>query len=139
MSAGLIRSNLELNTSDLESLLGVRTSLNSVDWLGFIVKPEVRVYMSPEPMKGFYLGAFARVRSLQRTMVTNFTGVQRRTALGAGVVLGGQFRISDKVRGDLFLGPQVKSVTTTIGEHYVYGEEAWVPGIRFGMNFAWTP
>ena len=138
MSAGVVRSNLELNTSDLESLLGVKTSLNSVDWLGFIVQPEARVYLSQETMKGFYFGAFARVRAIQRTMVTNFTGVQRRTALGAGVVLGGQFKVSDTVRGDLFIGPQVKSVTTTIGEHFIYGEEEWVPGIRFGMNFGWT-
>ena len=58
--------------------------------------------------------------------------------VGAGVVLGGQFKVSDTVRGDLFIGPQMKSVTTTIGEHFIYGEEEWVPGIRFGMNFGWT-
>ena len=138
LTSGIVRSNLELNTSDLESLLGVKTSLNSVDWLGFVVVPEVRYYLSPEATKGFYFGGFARVRSIRRTMVTNFTGVQRRTAVGAGLVLGGQFQMGKRVRGDLFLGPQVKSVTTTIGEHFVYGEEAWIPGIRFGMNIAWT-
>ena len=138
LTSGIVRSNLELNTSDLESLLGVRTSLNSVDWLGFVVIPEVRYYLSPEVMKGFYFGGFARVRAIQRTMVTNFTGVQRRTAVGAGFVLGGQFQMGKRVRGDLFLGPQVKSVTTNIGEHFVYGEEGWIPGIRFGMNIAWT-
>ncbi len=138
LTSGIVRSNLELNTSDLESLLGVRTSLNSVDWLGFVVMPEVRYYLSPEVMKGFYFGGFARVRAIQRTMVTNFTGVQRRTAVGAGFVLGGQFQMGKRVRGDLFLGPQVKSVTTNIGEHFVYGEEGWIPGIRFGMNIAWT-
>ena len=138
LTSGIVRSNLELNTSDLESLLGVRTSLNSVDWLGFVVMPEVRYYLSPEVMKGFYFGGFARVRAIQRTMVTNFTGVQRRTAVGAGFVLGGQFQMGKRVRGDLFLGPQVKSVTTNIGEHFVYGEEGWIPGVRFGMNIAWT-
>ena len=138
LTSGIVRSNLELNTSDLESLLGVKTSLNSVDWLGFVVVPEVRYYLSPEATKGFYFGVFARVRSIRRTMVTNFTGVQRRTAVGAGLVLGGQFQMGKRVRGDLFLGPQVKSVTTTIGEHFIYGEEAWIPGIRFGMNIAWT-
>ena len=138
LTSGIVRSNLELNTSDLESLLGVKTSLNSVDWLGFVVVPEVRYYLSPEVAKGFYFGGFARVRAIRRTMVTNFTGVQRRTAVGAGLVLGGQFQMGKRVRGDLFLGPQVKSVTTTIGEHFIYGEEAWVPGIRFGMNIAWT-
>lgn len=138
LTSGIVRSNLELNTSDLESLLGVKTSLNSVDWLGFVVVPEVRYYLSPEATKGFYFGGFARVRSIRRTMVTNFTGVQRRTAVGAGLVLGGQFQMGKRVRGDLFLGPQVKSVTTNIGEHFVYGEEGWIPGIRFGMNIAWT-
>ena len=59
--------------------------------------------------------------------------------MGAGAVIGGQFKISEHVRGDLFLGPQVKSTTTTLNEHFVYAEEEWLPGIRFGMNFAWTP
>ena len=137
LTAGVVRSSLELNTDDLESLLSINTSLNAVDWVGFLAMPEVRYYLS-ENMgagKGFYLGAFARVRSIQRTMTTNFVGVQHRTAVGAGGVIGGQFTISEHVRGDLFLGPQVKSTTTTIGEHFVYAEEEWLPGVRFGMNF----
>lgn len=139
MTGGVVRSNLELNTDDLESLLSINTSLNAVDWIGFLAMPEARVYLSPEAGKGFYLGAFARVRCIKRTMTTNFVGVQRRTAVGAGAVIGGQFKISEHVRGDLFLGPQVKSTTTTLNEHFVYAEEEWLPGIRFGMNFAWTP
>lgn len=138
MTGGVVRSNLELNTDDLESLLSINTSLNAVDWIGFLAMPEARVYLSPEVGKGFYVGAFARVRCIKRTMTTNFVGVQRRTAVGAGAVIGGQFKISEHVRGDLFLGPQVKSTTTTLNEHFVYAEE-WLPGIRFGMNFAWTP
>ena len=139
MTGGVVRSNLELNTDDLESLLSINTSLNAVDWIGFLAMPEARVYLSPEVGKGFYVGAFARVRCIKRTMTTNFVGVQRRTAVGAGAVIGGQFKISEHVRGDLFLGPQVKSTTTTLNEHFVYAEEEWLPGIRFGMNFAWTP
>jgi len=139
MTGGVVRSNLELNTDDLESLLSINTSLNAVDWIGFLAMPEARLYLSPEVGKGFYLGAFARVRCIKRTMTTNFVGVQRRTAVGAGAVIGGQFKISQHVRGDLFLGPQVKSTTTTLNEHFVYAEEEWLPGIRFGMNFAWTP
>jgi len=139
MTGGVVRSNLELNTDDLESLLSINTSLNAVDWIGFLAMPEARVYLSPEVGKGFYLGAFARVRCIKRTMTTNFVGVQRRTAVGAGAVIGGQFKISQHVRGDLFLGPQIKSTTTTLNEHFVYAEEEWLPGIRFGMNFAWTP
>ncbi len=141
LTAGVVRSSLELNTDDLESLLSINTSLNAVDWVGFLAMPEVRYYLS-ENMgagKGFYLGAFARVRSIQRTMTTNFVGVQHRTAVGAGGVIGGQFTISEHVRGDLFLGPQVKSTTTTIGEHFVYAEEEWLPGVRFGMNFCFQP
>lgn len=141
LTGGIVRSNLELNTDDLESLLSINTSLNAVDWIGFLVMPEVRYYLS-ENMgvgKGFYLGAFARMRSIQRTMTTNFVGVQYRTAVGAGAVIGGQFTISEHVRGDLFLGPQVKSTTTTFGEHFVYAEEEWLPGVRFGMNFCFQP
>lgn len=89
LTAGYVRSNLELNTSDLESLLGVSTSLNSVDWQGFVVQPEWRQYVSAQAGKGMYFGAFARVRCIRRIMVTNFTGYQRRTAVGAGMVLGG--------------------------------------------------
>lgn len=139
MTGGVVRSNLELNTDDLESLLSINTTLNAVDWVGFLAMPEARIYLSPEVGKGFYFGAFARVRCIKRTMTTNFVGVQRRTAVGAGAVIGGQFKISEHVRGDLFLGPQVKSTTTTLNEHFVYAEEEWLPGIRFGMNFAWTP
>ena len=141
LTGGVVRSNLELNTDDLESLLSINTSLNAVDWIGFVAMPEVRYYLS-ENMgvgKGFYLGAFARVRSIQRTMTTNFVGVQHRTAVGAGGVIGGQFSISEPVRGDLFLGPQIKSTTTTFGEHFVYAEEEWLPGVRFGMNFCFRP
>ena len=63
LTGGVVRSNLELNTDDLESLLSINTSLNAVDWIGFVAMPEVRYYLS-ENMgvgKGFYLGAFARV------------------------------------------------------------------------------
>lgn len=137
LTAGFVRSNLELNTSDLESLLGVRTSLNSVDWQGFVVQPEWRQYLSAQGGKGMYLGAFVRVRSIRRIMVTNFTGIQRRTAVGAGLVLGGQFNITQRLSGDLFIGPQMKSVTTNYGDHFVYGEGDWLPGIRFGMLMGW--
>ena len=141
LTGGAVRSSLELNTDDLESLLSINTSLNAVDWVGFLVMPEVRYYLSENRGvgHGFYLGAFARVRSIQRTMTTNFVGVQHRTAVGVGAVIGGQFTISEHVRGDLFLGPQVKSTTTTFGEHFVYAEEEWLPGVRFGMNFCFQP
>ena len=62
MTGGVVRSNLELNTDDLESLLSINTSLNAVDWIGFLAMPEARVYLSPEVGKGLYVGAFARVR-----------------------------------------------------------------------------
>ena len=145
MTGAVVRANLELNTNDLEDLLSINTSLNAVDWIGFLAMPEARFYLSPEVGKGFYLGAFARVRCIERTMTTNFTGIQRRSALGLGAVIGGQFKISKHVRGDLFLGPQVKSTTTTLGTPtdptppFVFGEEEWLPGIRFGMNIGWTP
>jgi hypothetical protein len=137
LTAGYVRSNLELNTSDLESLLGVSTSLNEVDWQGFVVQPELRQYLSAETGKGMYFGAFARVRCIRRIMTTNFVGTQRRTALGAGLVLGGQFNMTPRLTGDLFIGPQVKSVTTSYGDHFVYGEDDWIPGIRFGMLLGW--
>jgi hypothetical protein len=136
-TAGYVRSSIELNTSDLESLLGVRTSLNAVDWEGFVVQPEFRFYLSEAAGKGMYLGAFARVRSIHRIMVTNFTGHQRRTAVGGGVVLGGQFNMTERLTGDLFIGPQLKSVTTNYGDHFAYGEGNWMPGIRFGMWMGW--
>ena len=46
LTAGIVRSNLELNTDDLESLLSINTSLNAVDWIGFLAMPEVRYYLS---------------------------------------------------------------------------------------------
>lgn len=137
LTAGYVRSNLELNTSDLESLLGVSTSLNEVDWQGFVVQPELRQYLSAQTGKGMYVGAFARVRCIRRIMTTNFVGIQRRTALGVGMVLGGQFNMTPRFVGDLFIGPQVKSVTTSYGDHFVYGEDDWIPGVRFGMLLGW--
>ena len=136
-TAGYVRSALELNTSDLESLLGVRTSLNAVDWNGFVVQPELRLYLSEKAGKGMYIAAFARVRSIRRVMVTNFTGVQHRTAVGGGGVLGGQFNLTPRLIGDLFIGPQMKSVTSSYSGHFVYAEGDWVPGIRFGMSLGW--
>ena len=137
LTAGFVRSRLELNTSDLESLLGVSTSLNSVDWQGVVVQPEWRQYISAQAGKGMYVGAFARARIIRRIMVTNFTGIQRRTAIGGGAVLGGQFNITERMTGDLFIGPQVKSVTTVYGDHFAYGEGTWLPGIRFGFLMGW--
>ena len=84
-----------------------------------------------------YVGAFARVRAIRRIMVTNFTGIQRRTAVGAGIVLGGQFNMTENLTGDLFIGPQMKSITTNYGDHFAYGEADWLPGIRFGMSIGW--
>lgn len=139
LTGGVVRSNLEFETDELETLLGIGTSLQAVDWSGFLIMPEVRLYLSEERGKGFYLGAFARARCIQRTMTTNFVSVQHRTAVGAGVVLGGQFNISKSVRGDLFIGPQIKSTTTVYIDHFVYGEGDWLPGVRFGMNFGWSP
>ena len=136
-TAGYVRSAIELNTSDLESLLGVRTSLNAVDWNGFVVQPEVRLYLSEQAGKGMYVAAFGRVRSIRRVMVTNFTGVQYRTAVSGGGVLGGQFNLTPRMVGDLFIGPQMKSITTNYGEHFAYGEGDWLPGIRFGMLLGW--
>ena len=136
-TAGYVRSALELNTSDLESLLGVRTSLNAVDWNGFVVQPELRLYLSEKAGKGMYIAAFARVRSIRRVMVTNFTGVQHRTAVGGGGVLGGQFNLTPRLIGDLFIGPQMKSVTSSYSGHFVYAAGDWVPGIRFGMSLGW--
>ena len=91
LTGGVVRSSLELNTDDLESLLSINTSLNAVDWIGVVAMPEVRYYLS-ENMgvgKGFYIGAFARVRSIQRTMTTNFVGVQPARRWGQAVSLAG--------------------------------------------------
>ena len=39
MTGGVVRSNLELNTDDLESLLSINTSLNAVDWIPGMPRP----------------------------------------------------------------------------------------------------
>ena len=85
LTGGVVRSNLELNTDDLESLLSINTSLNAVDWIGFLAMPEVRYYLS-ENMgvgKGF-LPRRLRAGSVHPTDDDHqFCGGQHRTAVGA--------------------------------------------------------
>jgi len=113
---------------------------------GFIVIPEYRYYFAGEALKGVYAGAFARYRSVSIDYTTtagteSTTSEFSRNAVGGGLLLGYQFIISDKVLIDLGIGPQYKSVSTTIeanGDDFdlnlLEGESDGI-GIRFGLNF----
>ncbi|MEM7162816.1 MAG: DUF3575 domain-containing protein [Bacteroidota bacterium] len=116
---------------------------------GFIVIPEYRYYFAGEALKGVYAGAFARYRSSSIEYTTtsgteSTTSEFSRSAVGGGAILGYQFIISDKVLIDLFLGPQYKSVSTTVDVasddfdlNLLEGESDGV-GLRFGLNFGIT-
>lgn len=106
--------------------------------VGAIVVPEFRYYFSGEAPDGMYIAPFGRYRSVTTTLNNDGNSSQTRTAIGGGFVLGYQYSLANGLTGEVFLGPQFKSSTTTsTGAYDEYGfafDDESNTGIRFGIN-----
>jgi len=122
---------------------------------GFIIIPEARYYFK-EALDGAYLGAFARVRSvntdLTDTSVPIGIDVSREEiamTVGGGIVVGYQFILAERIVIDLFLGPQFKERSSS-NTYKTYGvtdtdfnskfidfkvKDKGGLGVRMGVNF----
>lgn len=105
---------------------------------GFIVVPEFRYYFSGYAPDGLYIAPFGRYRSVTTTLNNDGNSSQTRTAVGGGFVIGYQYSLANGLTGEVFLGPQFKSTTTTSTSSYdEYGfafDDESDTGIRFGIN-----
>lgn len=105
---------------------------------GFIVVPEFRYYFSGHAPDGLYIAPFGRYRSVTTTLKNDRSSSQTRSAVGGGFVLGYQYSLANGLTGEVFLGPQFKSTTTTFtGAYDEYGfafDDDSDAGIRFGIN-----
>jgi len=133
---GGIFGSVSLTSSTLDSTLSFET-VNATRG-GFIVIPEFRYYLGGEAPDGLYISGFARYRSVKTTLDNDASSSQTRSAMGGGFVLGYQYMLANGLTGELFLGPQFKSTTTTYsGTFEEYGfdiEDDSDTGIRFGLT-----
>jgi hypothetical protein len=107
--------------------------------LGFIVIPEFRYYLSDEVPDGLYIAAFGRYRTVTTTVDEDADNTRLRQIMGGGFVLGYQYQLANGLAGEVFLGPQFKSINTSFtGAYQEYDDldlgESDGTGIRFGLN-----
>ena len=85
-----------------------------------------------------YIAPFGRYRSVTTTLNNDGNSSQTRTAVGGGFVLGYQYTLANGLAGEVFLGPQFKSTTTSSqGNYDDYGfafEDESNAGLRFGLT-----
>ena len=105
---------------------------------GVIVVPEFRYYFAGDAPDGMYIAPFGRYRSVTTTLNNDGNSSQTRKAIGGGFVLGYQYSLANGLTGEVFIGPQFKSSTTSsTGAYDDYGfafEDESDTGIRFGIN-----
>lgn len=111
-------------------------SINKVDnqKLGFVFNPEFRVYLSEftndEPPRGFYVGAFSRLRSFNerefRQSDFDLYELDRDvTTAGVGLHLGIQYYTSFGVGFDAWIGPEFRFRNEQTDERWEYTDESW--------------
>ena len=106
---------------------------------GFIVIPEFRYYLSDEAPDGVYIAPFGRFRTVTATVDEDPQSTRRRQIMGGGFVLGYQHQLASGLTGEVFIGPQFKSINTSFtGAYEQYDDldlgESDGTGIRFGIN-----
>jgi len=121
-----------------DSIVGFFESY-SVTRSGFIVIPEFRYYLADEAPEGLYIAPFGRFRTVTATVDEDPQSTRRREIMGGGFVLGYQYKLANGLTGEVFLGPQFKSINTTFtGDYQEYDDldlgESDGTGIRFGLN-----
>jgi len=118
------------STLELESVSATRG--------GIIVIPEFRYYLGGVAPDGLYIAPFGRFRSVKTSLDNDEASSQTRRAIGGGFVLGYQYQLANGLTGELFIGPQFKSTTTTSeGSYDDYGfalDDDSYTGIRFGLT-----
>lgn len=103
---------------------------------GVILIPEARYYPGGNACEGFYIAASGRYRVAKTA--ANDDPIYDRTAIGGALTLGLQWW-NDGMLVDLFVGPQIKNVTTdwhTDGSEEdlgLFGDTSGT-GVRFGVN-----
>lgn len=96
--------------------------------IGFVVAPEVRVYLSEftnhNPPVGFYLGGFGRVRNMNESrfdasQYSSYESDRETFTAGIGVLLGFQYYTSFGVGIDVNIGPEFRYRSEQFGESYL--------------------
>ncbi len=112
LKAGLISRNF--SWEDEDNLISSMAS-------GFVVCPEIKYYVD-EAFRGFYLGTFARFKQVNVDFNESFNDIiqssaeRKRTRLSAGLLLGYQEVINDRMTLDLFVAPQYVNATNELVE-----------------------
>lgn len=106
---------------------------------GFIVVPEVRYYLGDVAPDGLYIAPFGRFRSVKTTVDSDQASTRTRQSIGGGFVLGYQYQLANGLTGELFLGPQFKSSTTTYTSNFeayedLSSDDSEGSGLRFGLT-----
>lgn len=134
---GLIFSNVSLSKAVADSSFFFESF--DATRLGVIVVPEVRYYLGDVAPDGLYIAPFGRFRSVTTTVDSDEGSTRKRQSIGGGFVLGYQYQLANGLTGELFLGPQFKSSTTTYSgdfEDYedLSSDDTDGSGIRFGLT-----
>lgn len=97
----------------------------------FAFTPEFRYYLtSLEAPKGFYVAPFLRYRESSITGDVSvagrkFDGKATVTSFGGGVLLGGQFLVSNRVSVEAFIGPTFSGRNIDVSEGSTEGDYAF--------------
>lgn len=157
LSLGLATGNFSY-----ERLLGEKTSFQfgalytSIKWsgngyAGLGLTPEFRYYLSAKGAgSGFYVAPYARYWNLNASVKSDISDIDEKfttSMLSGGVNAGGQLRVGNSVRIDLFFGPQYFNVMSTKYESNSSGQSTtaksgflgggmWVRGgVNVGVAF----
>jgi hypothetical protein len=106
---------------------------------GTIVIPEVRYYLGDVAPDGLYIAPFGRFRSVTTTVDNDSDVTRKRQSIGGGFVLGYQYQLANGLTGELFMGPQFKSSTTSYTGNFerftdLSADDDDGTGIRFGAT-----
>ncbi|CAN5551424.1 hypothetical protein BH23BAC1_BH23BAC1_12120 [soil metagenome] len=145
-----------------ERLLGEKTSFQmgtlytSIKWsgngyAGLGLTPEFRYYFSAQGAgSGFYIAPYARYWNLNASVKSDLSDINEKfttSMLSGGLNAGGQLKVGNSVRIDLFFGPQYFNVMSTKYESNSNGQNTtaksgflgggmWVRGgVNVGVAF----
>jgi len=98
-----------------------------IQYSGWIVTPEYRIYLHQKALSGIYIGPFLRYQNFNLTNSDNATG--NYSSFGGGVVIGHQWVYRKGFVLDLFAGPAYNG-----GKTKYYNGLATFSGPGFGID-----
>lgn len=120
-----LNSNLttQLNAGVVSRTLSWTDETSSISSVasGFVVCPEIKYYVD-EALRGFYLGTYGRFKQVNVNFKESYDDIvqssaeRKRTRLSAGLLLGYQEVINDRMTLDLFVAPQYVNATNELVE-----------------------